>query len=111
MVWMAPQAVLIIAEQNDAHALMVAQNLRDHCNCEPVIFSMSNFPVPEEAFFECGHPLKEVAADIGSVDLSKVRVIWWRRPNRSTAPNDYFVFDKDFLQIECDHFLQDLLWS
>ncbi len=107
----APPVVLIVAEQNDAHALMVAQLLRDQYGCTPTLFSMSRFPMHEKASFECGDAIDRILAKVGDLDLKTVKVVWWRRPTHSAVPNDYFVFDRDFLQLECDQFLQGLLWS
>jgi hypothetical protein len=90
---------------------MVAEALRTQYACEPAIVDMASFPLEQKAAFQCGGSTNEVATTIGELDLRQVGAVWWRRPTAANVPDNYFVFDRDFLQIECDQFLQGLIWS
>src|SRR4051812_34575428 len=110
---MTQPVVLIIAEEADAHALIIAHHLREDCDCEPVILDMASFPTRQLASFELGSSdcSSYRLGAIGNIELAKVGAVWWRRPAACLVPNEYYVFDTDFGQVECDHFLEGLLWS
>lgn len=104
--------VLIVAERNDAHALVIAHHLREDCDCEPVILDMAEFPTRQLASFELGRQDGgRPSAALADLDLAAVGAVWWRRPASCSVPREYYLFDTDFGEVECDHFLEGLLWS
>ncbi|HEV2814313.1 MAG TPA: hypothetical protein VGW10_13745, partial [Solirubrobacteraceae bacterium] len=103
--------VLIVAERDDPDALLMQDRLRRLHGCEATLLDMSTFPVEQQAALVHGSRGTGATAYLGDLDLADVGAVWWRRPRRSAVPSEYYLFDVDFLQVECDHFLEGLLWS
>jgi hypothetical protein len=95
--------VLIIAETDDPHALLAQDRLVREQGRKAVILDMASFPVNQSAYFETGDG---GAAELGGVPLADVETVWWRRPMRCTVAAEYYLFDVDFNQTECDHFMR-----
>jgi hypothetical protein len=103
--------ILIVSERGDVHSEAMAATLRKEHGVDPYQLSMQEFPQLATATFFSGKKHKAIFnGPSGSIDLTKVKSVWWRRPERCAVPNNFSV-DRNFCQNECDHFLQGLLWS
>lgn len=109
---MAP-TVLIVSEPDDAHALAVAERLEQEHDLSSYILRMRDFPELAQASFQnYGDNCCRYTSNTGGIEFKNVRSIWWRRPASCEPPRIFTGLDHgEFVQAECDHFLQGLLWS
>lgn len=106
------RSVLIVTEPDDAHAAMVARTLRHEHGIEPRYLYLGEFPTKMTGWFSCDSPSGPMfKTDSESIPLERIRSVWWRRPEHSWIPPDRNAFEHDFMRVECDHFVQGMLWS
>lgn len=112
--------VLVVSHPHDLHAQGVISLLRREQHAQVVHLDMQSFPRSATASFAIGGRGGERAswrpgapADrSGALELERVRSVWWRRPQSAETTRLFTGVDHgQFVQTECDHFLQGLLWS
>jgi len=92
----------------------MAAVLQNEYGIVPYQLSMREFPSVDQATFAMteGGAQRVYNSSNGRLDLQGVRSIWWRRPENCYTPQVFGGFDRgEFIQAECDHFLQGVLWS
>ena len=108
------RTVVIVGENGDAHSLAVAEALQRQHNLIPYILRMEDFPLQAKTIFrqESSSDSCYTGVNTTRVQFNDVRSVWWRRP-RGCLPRKVFtgLDHGEFVQAECDHFLQGLLWS
>jgi glutathione synthase/RimK-type ligase-like ATP-grasp enzyme len=104
--------VLIVSQKRDFHAQAVASALMHDHDVNSCILSMEDFPenFAGSVRFNENSGI-EIKNEDEIIDFSTIKSVWWRRPAKSKIPYFNNAFDSDFLQIECDHFLQGAMWS
>ena len=101
--------ILIVSEKDDSHAIRVAYQLAQCC-ADVVLLDMTMFPNHIDGSFAIEGGGRQ-SVSLGGVNQATIDVVWWRRPSPTTPAQRYFMFDTDFTQVECDQFLEGLLWS
>jgi hypothetical protein len=104
---------LIVAPPGDAHALVVAAKVEDR-GFEVTIWDSGRLPSTDHLSLslsksgKCSVTLESAAC--GTLDLSNVRSIWWRRPKAPTIPgmvqNEYM---RAYCRSETDQLLRGAL--
>lgn len=82
--------VLIVAPQNDAHALTVAKRLEE-LDAEPIIFDSAHFPSQWQlsVMVANGGAIRFVLyRDDLEVNQEGLVGVWWRRPRRYVASDE-----------------------
>ncbi len=104
--------VLIIAPPNDIHTYALKVVLKSEFNLHPIVWDNGSMPAHSLMDFI----LNEDNADFriegseGSVTLSTILSIWWRRPSKFRLDNS--ITDpkvRKFCMAECDHFFRGVL--
>ncbi len=75
---------------------------------------MSHFPSSLELSFECGKSPASWSLASGGLELQSddIHCAWWRRPCPASPPQVFTGLDAGaYVQAECDHFLEGVLWS
>lgn len=111
--------VLVVSHPHDLHAQGVISLLRREHRVPVFHLDMQSFPRAATASYATGGGAGERAswratAPDGrvSLELDRVRSVWWRRPQSAETTRLFTGVDHgQFVQTECDHFLQGLLWS
>lgn len=107
-------AVAIVCGQSDAHADAVRSALEAEYALDVAIVDATAFPrsATASATVRPDQTGLSYSDRTTCVDVSALRSIWWRRPRRSEIENVYYGLPaRDHLQLECDHFMQGLLWA
>jgi hypothetical protein len=109
--------VLVVGPSEDLHAQGVSAILRNTPGLSVHQLDMQAFPRSATASVSiaAGDGASgrwEWKGPGGTLDLERVRSVWWRRPHGAEVPRLFTGVDHgQFVQTECDHFLQGLLWS
>lgn len=108
------KAVLIIAPQDDVHALSLATVLDTDFATPAVIWDRGSLPVESRLDFRLGQAVSEISIDgpDGNHLLSDFRSIWWRRPAGFRI--DKSVSDakvRRFCDAECEAFFKGTIRS
>jgi glutathione synthase/RimK-type ligase-like ATP-grasp enzyme len=53
----------------------------------------------------------EIRSDDRIIDFNKITSVWWRRPSMCRVPISNNAFNLDWIQNECQHFLEGAMWS
>ncbi|OAI03588.1 hypothetical protein A1353_00340 [Methylomonas methanica] len=101
--------ILILAPKNDLHTKAVSAVLRRDFGVDPLVLDVEQ--LPKQLTGEFSYSKGELGSQLGGIDLSRVTVIWNRRPAPSDIPTGVNGNDRYFMQAECDHFTQGMLWS
>lgn len=111
-------SVLVVSQPQDLHALGVTSLLRRSYGVPVYQLDMANFPRSATATYAMGGAAGRERREWnrreseGVLDLDRVQSVWWRRPHGAEASRLFTGVDHgQFVQTECDHFLQGLLWS
>ncbi|MEJ7684776.1 MAG: hypothetical protein WKG06_44410 [Segetibacter sp.] len=105
--------VIIIAPPGDAHALVVAERIEAR-NQEVIIWDSSRLPSQDTLNLQLASEgdlsiiLESTAC--GTLNLSQVQSIWWRRPRAATIPGavvDGYI--RGYCRSETDQFLRGVL--
>jgi len=108
------ESVLIVGPAGDLHSMAVADTVRRNHRLAVHHLDMQRFPAPARASFSCIHGREERrwTDSPASLDFETIRSVWWRRPHPPVVPRLFSGADHgQFMQTECEHFLQGLLWS
>jgi glutathione synthase/RimK-type ligase-like ATP-grasp enzyme len=109
------KVILIVGEPGDLHSKVMATVLAQKYRLEPYLLNMREFPLSAKATFSISseqRPQRIYAGPYGTVDLREVRSVWWRRPDYCVIPRIFSGLNQgDYMQAECDHFLQGNLWG
>jgi hypothetical protein len=105
--------VLIIAPPGDVHALVVAARIESRSH-EVVIWDSARLPATDQLslYLTKGGQRRVIleSTACGTIDLSQVQSIWWRRPSAPTIPSgvvgDYM---RAYCRSEMDQFFQGVL--
>jgi hypothetical protein len=105
--------VVIVSDQHDPHSISVRDTLNEHYRLSAFILNMRDFPGAASCSFRNDPPNRRYLDAQGNVIyFNEIRSIWWRRPTPSLSPRLFFGIDHgNFVQAECDHFLQGMLWG
>lgn len=82
-VWLVSDTVLIIAQEDDLHAKVVANELRTELGARAIILDSANYPNQWCLSFTIGaQQVSDFRLQIGdeSVHGARVAGVWWRRP-------------------------------
>lgn len=110
---MMASRVLIVAPENDAHALAVASALETYGG-DSWILDIQDFPALVSASATLSPTCLTATCDreADALDLAGVTSIWWRRAWPARPPAVYTGLQHaGFVQVECDHFIEGVLWS
>ncbi len=99
--------VLIMADDADMHASVVAARLAQNYATNCVRWSFSRFPQNDRLVYTVnGTDGLRVTGSDGVFDLERLRAIWWRRPGRPlVSPEIEPDRVRRFASSECEHFL------
>jgi len=109
--------VLVVSPHDDLHALGVISVLRRAHRATVYQLDMQTFPRSASASFSIDGGDSQLTrahwkGSDGLLDLDRVKSVWWRRPHGAEIERLFTGIDHGrFVQTECDHFLQGLLWS
>jgi len=118
--------VLVVSQPQDLHALGVISLLRGTYGVPVYHLDMQAFPRSASASYTTSSGAGaagrsgagaerrrwEGRDNSGPLDLDRVQSVWWRRPQGAEVTRLFTGVDHgEFVQTECDHFLQGLLWS
>jgi glutathione synthase/RimK-type ligase-like ATP-grasp enzyme len=108
-----PGTVLILADEDDAHARVVAARLLQEYQLESVLWSFARFPRDERMSFRLANGSGlQACGPIFAPQVSQIHSVWWRRPGSATISTD--VKDEDarrFVRSEAAQFLSGVLES
>jgi len=109
--------VLVVSPAHDLHAQGVISVLRRSHGAAVYQLDMQAFPRAASASFSIDADDGDLAhsewrGPDGILHLDRVKSVWWRRPHGAEIARLFTGVDHgQFVQTECDHFLQGLLWS
>ncbi len=109
--------VLVVSQAHDLHAQGVISVLRREFHASVYHLDMQAFPrTVTSSYSMTAHRGEQTrwkgSAPDDTLDLDRVRSVWWRRPQSAELTRLFTGVDHgQFVQTECDHFLQGLLWS
>ena len=101
-------SVVVVTDESDVHAKATCSILQSEFGVKATIVDTARFP---SAAGEFRQSHQECTHQVGGVPLDEVRAVWWRRPAPCTVPTGLDPSHDEFRQIECDGFIQGLLWS
>ena len=107
-------AVLVAAHRNDVHVEVVKAALERRHRRRVHTLWMAGFPTLSNGSFEmdAGGSRRWLCDEGVDLPLDDVVSVWWRRPTPCQPPRIFTGLDGgEFVQAECDHFLEGLLWS
>lgn len=79
--------ILIVSELDDYHSIAVKNEL-DKIGFNTLIFDNSDFPQKCSIYYELGTSPIINHTLLGTIDLSKVKSVWWRRPKTYLMPKE-----------------------
>lgn len=98
--------ILIVSTADDPHALAVQKALDGAFRKRSVILDLAAIPAEPSRF---GAGDGSTKAEMGSLDLSAIEAIWWRRPNPCLLPANQM--NREHVQVEWDQYVEGLLHS
>jgi hypothetical protein len=110
---MTSSRVLIVAPKEDVHALAVASALHTY-DAATWILDIQDFPTSASSSLTLAPRYLRALYDRqdDTLDLAALTSVWWRRAAPTRPPSLYTGLDHTrFVQVECDHLIQGLLWS
>jgi glutathione synthase/RimK-type ligase-like ATP-grasp enzyme len=105
--------VLILADDDDVHARVVAAQLWQEHRLASTMWSFSRFPRDERLSFGLTNENGvELFASTFGLGVDQIHSVWWRRPGNATVSPD--IIDervRRFVRGEAEHFLAGILES